>query len=434
MIIRPRALLRRTSPKFRPVEVDSHNVVRVGQQIERENRKKPKPWLKKWGGAARPDEFTADFGPVLASVLLMLGVPIRSPKLEAHWNLAERKIREENLSPPETTEEHKEGAEKYEDTCLAKGAYRHNIVNWQEISSEDPILLGYPQGDGDSFGAPLLQEWPEHGELIVIDALLVLQKTDGGEIQSYLSDYPPYLRKETDDEVSLLLHQEVKERLANKKQLALGWHPYCRILGQVREFEESGRFLAPLLISLRYPEPPSNPNTIANEVLVEWSNIGRVARYSSTKTPLQKQGLKRHSMAEAFEKLVRFHSYSSQPQGQGFDEDAAIRNVLDKARSRETAYNDAYWLQLVTIHEGLKEVEAFENDAFSGPLAFLLGFYFFTAVKGHDAYQAWAYQIAAQMREDWPIDEWRKLYRYLRHADVLRLDEEHLVRLLRLDS
>jgi hypothetical protein len=437
MIVRPRALLRHYSPTFRPVEIDSHNVVRVGQEIEKENRKKPKSLWERLGGAARPDEFTADFGPVLTSVLLMLGVTISSPKLAARWNLAEREIREKNPSPPETTEEHKEGAQKFEEACLARGAYRHNIGSRQVFSFEEPTLLShphYPSGGGDAFGAPLLQEWPEHGELIVVDALLVLQKTNGGEIKSYLSDYPPYLRKGTDDEVPLRMHQEVKERLANNKQLALGWHPYCRILGQVRDFEESERLVAPLLISLRYPEPPSNPDTVAEEVLAEWYTLGRVKWSSLTETPLQQQTLHRITMVEAFEKRLEFLRSSPQRQGQAFDENAAIRDVLENARSRTTTNSGPRSSQLRSIHSGLKEVAAFENDAFSGPLAFLLGFYFFTAVKGHDAYQAWAYQIAAQMREDWPIDEWRKLYKYLRHADVLRLDEENLVRLLRLES
>lgn len=350
--------------------------MRVGQEIEKENRKKPKPLWERFGGAARPDEFTADFGPVLTSVLLMLGVPISSPKLEAHWNLAEREIREKTPSVPETTEEHKEGAQKFEEACLARGAYRHNIESRQVFSYEDPTLLGhphYPQGGGDAFGAPLLQEWPEHGELIVVDALLVLQRTNGGEIESYLSDYPPYSGKETDAVVPLRIHQEVKERLANKKQLALGWHPYCRVLGQVRDFEESERLVAPLLISLRYPEPPSNPDTDAEEVLAEWSTLGRVEWSSRTDTPLQKQVLTRMSMVDAFEALSKSSKYSPQ-QEEEFDENAFVRNVLNDARSRSASYDSPYWVQLVPIHEGLKEVAAFENDAFSGPLAFLLGF------------------------------------------------------------
>jgi hypothetical protein len=87
MIVRPRTLLREYSPTFRPVEIDSHNIVSVGQEIEKENRNKPKSWWERFGRAARPDEFTADFGPVLTSVLVMLGVPISGPKLEAHWDL-----------------------------------------------------------------------------------------------------------------------------------------------------------------------------------------------------------------------------------------------------------------------------------------------------------------------------------------------------------
>jgi hypothetical protein len=357
-------------------------------------------------------------------------------KLPAYWRglLAKREIREKNPSPPETTEEHKEGAQKFEETCLAKGAYRHNIGIRQVFSYEDPTLLAYPQGDGEAFGTPLLQGWPEHGELIVVDALLVLQKTNGGEIESYLSDYPPYLRKETDDVVPLLMHQEVKERLANKKQLALGWHPYCRVLGQVRDFEESGRLVAPLLISLRYPQPPSNPNAVAEEVLKEWSTLGGVKWSSFSDTPLQQEALNRITMVEVFEQLITFPKYSPQGQGQTFDENAAIRNILEDARSKETAFWGAHRDCLPPIHVGLKKVAAFEDDAFSGPLAFLLGFYFYTAVKGHDTYQAWAYQIAVQMREDWHIEEWRKQYKYLRHADVLRLDEEDLVRLLRFES
>jgi hypothetical protein len=192
--------------------------------------------------------------------------------------------------------------------------------------------------------------------------------------------------------------------------------------------------VAPLLISLRYPEPPSNPNTVAEEVLAEWATLGRVKWSSLTETPLQQQALHRITMVKALEEHLRFRRFSAELQGQAFDENAAIRDVLENARSRTTAHSGPRSPQLLSIHSGLKEIATFENDAFSGPLAFLLGFYFFTAVKGHDAYQAWAYQIAAQMRDDWPIDEWCKQYKYLRHANVLRLDEEHLVRLLRLES
>jgi hypothetical protein len=243
MITAPAALLNEYS-NFHPVEIEYLNVVRARREMVEESNR----WrriVKK----VKPDEFTADFGPVLTAVMVAAGVPLRSPSFQVRWDFVESKLNEEGIDLVESKisqegsdlsqakEEHYHGALKYQKRCLAKGAYRHNVGQWQKhLTPDRRTLLNLPERKEKypSDEPPLMETLPNHLELLVVDALLVLQRTTSGEIESYLSDYPPLLRKGYDHKITLGISEEVKERLARRPELTLGWHPYCRILGQFR--------------------------------------------------------------------------------------------------------------------------------------------------------------------------------------------------------
>jgi hypothetical protein len=316
-----------------------------------------------------------------------------------------------------------------QDRLLREGAYYCNVAQKQELPPDPHTLLDYPplpQSQEGSFGAPLLEGLPRQHEIFVIDALLIVERTNGEEIECYLSDYPPLLiQRGGDARIKLDLSEEVKERLANRSALALGWHPYCRVLGQLSSFEALERSVAPLLISLR--EPLQVSGTIASELREEWDHLQVEENQFalSTENPLEEQNMARKIMVGHFEETIKRRKILRKEDDPS-DRESLIQEITTDALAENYDFGDLEYDDLSQIKIRLATVQAFENSGMSGPLAFLIGFYFFLGIHGQESRATWAREIAAKLLADWPVEEWRKQFEYLRPAEVLRLDENGL--------
>jgi hypothetical protein len=322
-------------------------------------------------------------------------------------------------------------AAEIQDRVLREGAYYCNVGKQQQLQPYDLGLLDFPpyaQGGGVEFGVPLLDNLPEHLDLLVVDALLIVEKTNGSEIRCYLSDYPTILRKADDPRIRLRVSKEVTDRLSSRPELALGWHPYCRILGQLRVFQEPEPLIEPLLISLRSPTPVSDAN--AKALAEEWAAIGNTTATFMRDSPLYDEYLNRQVLAEDFESLLSFKRSQAERKHVEFHENLAMREIADEAWRYRSAESGVFSTELYSVRSRLEQSRAFEDNIFSGPLAFLIGFYHYLGIRHKKEIGPWARPVAAQIRNDWSTDKWRDYFTYLRSAGVLRLNEGTLEQIL----
>lgn len=394
MITRPQALLREYS-EFIPAEIDYLNVLRAYEAVDRSGG---------WGRRLLPTKLivSLDLGPlasVAQTILTISGTNIPLPQIEAQWNLIEPKVREDL-----DEEEQYQRARKLHKRCLRRGVYFHNVEQHQKLSKEDAALLKCLS----SSAVPLTKRQLEHGDLFVIDALLLLPKTNGSEGVACLCDYPPLLQKGSDTTIPLRISDEVKKRLSERSDLALGWHPYCRILGRYVSLSIGEGFkyvVEPLLISLRYFEQP--PDRVVERLEKEWKPLGDA---------LNSELNRRERVVDAFNEDEFMYFEKSDPIHEKW------RDVQRKAQDDA----DAKYLL-----EHVEDTRTFEDDIFSGPLGFLVGLYYFLCTDGQKRFGAQGRQIADLMRYSLPDENrWRRNLKYLEPRDVLRFDEQRLNKIL----
>jgi hypothetical protein len=77
------------------------------------------------------------------------------------------------------------------------------------------------------------------GTAIHITAPLCLVSTTGGEATAFLHDYPPLARMASDETLPLQLSPTLQRQLIDHLGEAAAWHPFCKILGFVRQVADA---------------------------------------------------------------------------------------------------------------------------------------------------------------------------------------------------
>ena len=381
MIGRPHALLH-SFKQFSPICIDYTNVVTaaIGQDAKR-------GWWRK----LKPSEVSVDFGKIVGTIAMAVG--LNPPELKAKWDLdLQNRVATETALAQAKKEETLSAALKIQDHQITR-RYLHNVNHRQLLSALERDLLCCHERNA----LPLSQSALDHGDLIVIDTLLVLEQD-----QLYAADYPSFIAKGTDIRIPVRADISVRTLLLSHPAFKMKWNPYCRVLARYVSLGESQPVLELLLLSVRPFGRLDRPGAL--ETVEEVEQL--TSQYS--------QELDRSSIAGTLQLHVAVRSDDGTDP---VDKESLIR------RDRYGMFRNSY------EHEKLEKIKNFEDDIFAGPFAFWLGIYHFLHTYGDGPNAVSAGEIIyglSSWTKYFREEQWRSSLPYLKGLDIIRFDSDAL--------
>jgi hypothetical protein len=348
-----------------------------------------------WWRRLKPSEISIDLGKIVGTIAKTVGLD--APELKAKWDLnLQNRVASETALAQAKKEELFAAAVRIQNQNL-KRHYCHNIDHGQVLSSSERDLLCCRKRDA----LPLSQSSLKHGDLVVVDTLLVIDQE-----HIYAADYPSFISKAADTRILLRTDNSVRTLLLGHPAFKMKWNPYCRILARYLSLGESQPLLELLLLSAR--------------------SFGRLDRESALETAKEvkeltsqySQELDRSSVALT----LQIHVAARSTEGADVsDQEGLIR------RNRYGIFRHDF------EHEKLEKIRKFEDDIFAGPYAFWLGLSYFLNTYGDGPNAINAGEIIHELSfwtRYFRAEEWRTSLPYLKGLDIIRFDDDALDRFL----